>query len=80
MSDQASLFRNMAAKIELNSNEAFGGAFVVVPPGEGDPFSSLILDSDADPASFWGVLKAKCDIALSKLDMAERQKKGFGVR
>lgn len=82
MSKQSDLFRKMAERIELNKDEAFGGAFVVVPPGdESEPFSSLILDAESDPSSFWGILKAKCDIALSKLDMAERQKKsGFGIR
>lgn len=81
MTDNAAIFTDMAAQIERNKESGFGGAFVIVPPPVegGEPLSTLILDPKSDPASFWGVLKAKCEIALAELQETQRrQQKGWG--
>lgn len=82
MSDAADVFKKMAERIESNSNADFGGAFVIVPPGEeAKHLETLILDPTSSAASFWGLLKAKADMALADLDAAERTKQsGFGRR
>ena len=72
-------FQRMAERMSVNGNEAFGGAFVVVPPENGgDPIETLILDSKQDAAQFWMLLKTKCDIALGELDAKQRQASTFG--
>lgn len=83
MTDNAAPFSKMASRIELNKDEGFGGAFVVVPPGgdESKPFDTLILDGTSGPAAFWALLKSKCDMALADIEAAERNKNaGFGRR
>jgi ABC-type proline/glycine betaine transport system substrate-binding protein len=82
MTDQAATFRKMAERIELNKENGFGGAFVICPPGdEAKSLETLILDPTSNPASFWGLLRAKADMALAELDAAERNKQaGFGRR
>ena len=72
-------FRQMGTRLDTNSQEAVGGAFVVVPPENGgDPIETLILDSKQDAAQFWMLLKTKCDIALGELDAKQRQASTFG--
>jgi len=77
----ADRFRAMAAAIELNGADNFGGAFVVIPPTEGgDVLETLVLDSRQDPAMLWMLLKTKCDMELTKLDQAQRSGNAFGRR
>ncbi|MFA5897701.1 MAG: hypothetical protein WC829_01180 [Hyphomicrobium sp.] len=77
----ADSFRKMAAAIELNGADNFGGAFVVIPPHDGgDILETLVLDSRQDPAMLWMLLKTKCDMELTKLDQVQRQGNAFGRR
>lgn len=69
-------FRRVAEKIEINKDNGFAGAFVIVPP-QGEPQDMLLLDSSASPVIFWSTLKTRVDIALEELDEAERRG-GFG--
>ena len=79
MSDRAEPFFQMRERIAKNTTDAFGGAFVVVPPeGGGDPLETLILDTKQDPGQFWMLLKTKCDIALGELDQKQRTQSTFG--
>lgn len=79
--DTAELFFQMSERLKRNTAEAFGGAFVVVPPAEGgDPLNTVIFDSKQDPAQFWMLLKTKCDIALGQLDQKQRAGQAFGRR
>lgn len=82
MSDpNAEKFREMADRIDLNKGQGFGGAFCIVPPGDGTPLTTLILDADSSPAAFWAIVKAKADIALAELDDKQRQQASpFGRR
>ncbi len=71
--DNAKPFSEMADRINLNHEHPFGGAFVVVPPGEGsEPLFTLMLDGQKNAAAFWGHLKATCEIALNELDRQAR--------
>ena len=73
-------FRLMADRIDMNDPTAFGGAFVVVPPGGYEAVETLIIDSGKDPAQFWGILQARAQIALAKIDDEQRQGQGVGFR
>jgi hypothetical protein len=73
---RAKLFEDMAAQIRLNRDAKFGGAFLVVPPADGKPFSSLMLNQDA-PGVFWGALKSLVEMALVDIERSQRQQ-GFG--
>lgn len=75
----ANEFREMADRMELNADGAFGGCFVVIDPN-GNIIKTLILDSNQDPAQFWGVIKSKCDMALNGLDEQMRNAGAFGRR
>lgn len=80
MSDLSAPFTEMAARIELNAAEGFGGAFVIVPPGEdGKPHVLLMLDNASDPAVFWATLQTRSQMALQALQEAEDRGAGaFG--
>jgi hypothetical protein len=77
--DLSSPFTEMAARIQLNAEEGFGGAFVIVPPGEEAKTRSLLmLDNAESPAMFWAALQTTCEIALQEIRAAEEQNAGFG--
>ncbi len=73
---RALLFEAMAVQIRLNRDAKFGGAFLVIPPGDAEPFSSLMLNQD-EPAIFWGAVKSLGEVALGALDATARQQQGF---
>ena len=73
----AQQFLDMAARLKLNGDKNFGGAFVVVPPSGGDPIQTLILDGKQDPAQFWAILKTKAEMALAGLDEQQRNQQAF---
>lgn len=85
MSDLSDPFTEMATRIDLNSKENYGGAFVIVPPpGEGEDVEAqvmLMLDNVSDPAMFWGTVMTRCQIALERLKQKEETIGGFsGMR
>jgi hypothetical protein len=74
----AARFAAMAELVSMNAGTGFfGGAFVIVPPGEQETFEVLILDSRQDPAQFWSVVKTKAEIALNELIANERSAQAF---
>ena len=82
VSDLSTPFTDMAARIELNAEQGFSGAFVIVPPGEeAAPCVMLILDNSGDPAVFWGSVMTRCQIELEKIKQGEDDRGGFmGMR
>lgn len=82
--DRHKPFEDMASRIVTNMGEGFGGAFVIVPPGEGDfalPKHVLILDGQQNPAAFWSMLQTTCQVALQEIERAaSRQHSAFGGR
>lgn len=71
----------MASRIELNADQGFGGAFVIVPPGEEiEAHVMLMLDNAQDPAVFWATLQTRAQIALQELQKKEdAASAGFGM-
>jgi len=63
-------FSNMATRIANNAAEPFGGACVIVPPGDSEPIELLVLDasSDPDPAQFLALLKTRIDLAIITME------------
>lgn len=57
-------FTKMAEMIERNA-DAFGGAFVIVPPDGGAPVKGLMLSS-ADSVQFWLMLSSQINKSLEE--------------
>jgi hypothetical protein len=72
------LFRELADKIDRNPPEDFGGAFLVIPP-TGDPITGLIVSSN-DLETFFGLVKTKLDVAVDRINEAQRMQPGFRGR
>lgn len=69
---RAAPFTTMAAKIALNAENGFGGAFVVVPPGEdAKPLTLLMLDDGANEAMFWANVQTMASMALQDIQARE---------
>jgi hypothetical protein len=74
----AARFRVMADRIEKNESEPFGGAALIIPPGEqGMVVEVLKLDPAPDAAIFWGEIKSKADEAVHDLQNAARGQIAF---
>ncbi len=73
---RALLFEEMAKQIRLNAGAKFGGAFLVVPPSDGEPFSSLMLNQE-EPSIFWGAVKTLAEVAMAALDPRNPNNRGF---
>jgi hypothetical protein len=69
---RASLFEDMARQIRLNDGAKFGGAFLVVPPADGEPFQSLMLGQE-EAAIFWSTIQTLAKIALEAAEKLNRQ-------
>lgn len=68
---RALLFEAMAAQIRLNKDAKFGGAFLLVPPGDAESFSSLMLNQDEVPI-FWSTIKSLTQVAESALGQPQQ--------
>lgn len=82
MQTAAAPFQRMSDRILHNKDESFGGAFVVVAPGEAPiVIQSLFLNDGATPGMFWAALKTIVEQQLMQVDAQERQlQAGFGRR
>lgn len=79
MNERSAPFTEMAARIELNAEQGFAGAFVIVPPGEEpNPHVMLMLNNSESPAMFWSTLQTTCQLALQEIAQQEEQAGGFG--
>jgi hypothetical protein len=76
----AAALDELSAKVTLNAANGFAGCFALVPPGEGDVVTTLILDPSASPAVFWSLVSTKAKIALDQIAEDERAGSmgGFG--
>lgn len=73
---RALLFEDMARQIRLNKDVKFGGAFLVCPPSDGEPFQSLMLGQE-EPSIFWGAVKTLAEVAMQALDPRNPNNRGF---
>ncbi len=77
----AERFRKMAARLDHNSADEFGGCFLIIPPKDGgEVIETLILDSRQDPVQYWTLLKTKCETEIVRLDASGRVSTAFGRR
>ncbi len=72
---RALLFDQMAAQIRLNKNAKFGGAFVLLPPMDGEPIVQLMLNLE-EPTIFWASLQTIASMGVAALD-SKQQRQGF---
>jgi hypothetical protein len=73
----AARFRQMADRIEKNESEPFGGAVLIMPPGDGMVVEMLNFDPTPDGALFWGAIRSKADEAVAELQQQARAQQGF---
>ena len=75
MSAVGDLFRAMAERIERNPEAEFGGALLIVPPGEQGqvsvPIEHLAISTRPDIAAFWGTAAAKIEVAKALFDQQQ---------
>lgn len=76
LTDHAAAFRAMAEKIDLNRDNGFAGAFVIVAPN-GEVEATLMLDGKPNDASFWALITSKAQIAIAEAE-ANQQAQGGG--
>jgi len=74
----ADKFRAMADRIEKNATEPYGGCVMIFPPGDNvESIELLWLDAKTDVPSFWGTIRAKCDIAMAEHANQSRMGQAF---
>ena len=65
MSELSDPFTAMAAQIDLNASEEFGGASVIMMPGEDvKPIRLLVLNGGDNPAVFLSTLQTMIQMAM----------------
>jgi hypothetical protein len=68
----------MADRIDRNADEPFGGAALIIPPGEEAKYVVLLkLDPDPDAAVFWGEITSRANEAIVDLQNKTRQQTAF---
>ena len=70
--ERAKLFEDMAAQIRLNRDAKFGGAILAIPPGEAEPFESIMFRQE-EAAIFWSTVQTLAKIALEAAEKLNRQ-------
>lgn len=86
MSDQpydaeaiAKRFEDLAARIRLNKDAKFGGAFLLVPPPlTGNVIETLVL-SDQNPGLFWSVVFGMVEGEFKRLKDQQLRQSTFGA-
>lgn len=69
MSELSDPFTAMAAQIDLNASEEFGGASVIMMPGEDvKPIRLLVLNGGDNPAVFLSTLQTMIQMAIQDLE------------
>ena len=72
---RAAIFEAMAARIRLNKDSTFGGAFVIIPPESEEPVQLLTL-SQEQPGLFWAAIQTLAQQAVNILEEQQRRQ-GF---
>lgn len=76
----ASFLTLMAEIVTKNAASGFSGVFVIVPPGDGEVHTTLLLDPSENIAGFWSIIQTKAGLALEELAQKEREGNVFGRR
>ena len=72
----AERFRAMADRIERNPHE-FGGACVIIPPGESVGIEFLLIDVMGDMAQFYSTIQTKIQIVLKEMEDQQQRLRGY---
>ena len=74
-------FTTMAIRITHNEDAKFGGACVIVPPGDGKPVELLMFaEGTGTEAQFWTTIISLAQTAISEIDQKKLAARGFGAR
>ena len=74
-------FTQMAERIAHNADAKFGGACVIVPPGDGKLVELLMFaEGTGTEAQFWTTIISLAQSAISEIDQKRQAARGFGVR
>lgn len=77
--DAAALFRAMADRLERGNPDEFGGAFLIVPPGDNGSLDGALVSSAPSPVAFWASLQGQIDMAVEEFK-ARNNPQGAGRR
>ena len=79
--EAAALFRNIAERLEKNTDEEFGGVFLIVPPeGGGEPIDGMFLASKPNPVSFYASMQGQVEMAIEEFKAANQPQGRMGRR
>lgn len=77
----AERFRQMATRIELNKDSGFGGACVIIAPGNtGEAIEILLLDHSADIAQFYSTVSTRIQRVVDEISNQNQLAGTFGRR
>lgn len=74
----AKQFDEMAARIRLNGDANFGGAFLLVPPVNAGTAVQVLTLATNNPGHFWMMVKAHVDEEWKNLQDAAARMRSFG--
>lgn len=79
--DTSEPFSQMAELIKHNEGKPFGGACVIVPPGDGNPINIVQFSSGTGTeAQFWTSIVSLAQAAVAEIDAKKQIGRTFGVR
>lgn len=71
---RAKMFDQMAARLRLNHDAKFGGAFLLIPPDSTpEQWQHLMLIGMEQPGIFWSAVQTISKIAIDETDRLNRQ-------
>ena len=79
-SDVAAAFRAMADRIEAAGAATFGGACLVIAPGEAGVVDSLMLSAAPNPAVFWSSIEGQVSLVIAEFKQSQQAPPGMGGR
>lgn len=72
--EAAVLLRALADRLDANSGSEFGGAFIIIPPGEQpDVIDSVFITTTPNPAVFWSSVSGQVELASARLAQTAQQ-------
>lgn len=77
--DRVRAFEAMAERISKNTGEEFGGAYVILPPGQDvTPMEFLALHKIDSAAMFFKILSSEIERKIEEIDQEDRRAQGYG--
>lgn len=73
----AALFRAMADRLERGEPEEFGGAFLLVPPGDNPSVDGVSWHTAPNPVAFWATVQGQIEMAVEEFK-GRTQPQGVG--